>query len=180
MTPEFEQHVILKHGPGRVLMSACALCSWFEWRGTETSRPNEVILKEHAPKDCIRCREALARAPELAAWIQGIVLKLRSDLAPKPPTFDAAKIIDVADELLRQRNYASSRESPERRAVLEALITAMGFDAREPRPRVAGHAPIATVDMSWIAGCTCGWKVPSGTTDSEDEFARHVALERTI
>jgi hypothetical protein len=47
-----------------------------------------------------------------------------------------------------------------------------------PQPSAAVHAPITTVDQ-WphIIGCSCGWKMPPGATDADDESTRHAALE---
>ncbi len=38
------------------------------------------------------------------------------------------------------------------------------------------HAPRITLDKTRIVGCTCGWRTPPGTTDSDDAFATHVAI----
>lgn len=51
---------------------------------------------------------------------------------------------------------------------------------------VPEHAPrivrdIDGVDVGvWtrIVGCTCGWRTPPGTTDSDDAYAAHVAIAR--
>lgn len=36
------------------------------------------------------------------------------------------------------------------------------------------HAPRITLDPPHIIGCTCGWRTPQGTTDSEDAYSWHV------
>jgi hypothetical protein len=36
--------------------------------------------------------------------------------------------------------------------------------------------PLIAVDMTRIVGCACGWQPPTGTTDSDDAFAVHVAV----
>jgi hypothetical protein len=46
--------------------------------------------------------------------------------------------------------------------------------------RSGDHAPRITQDRTRIVGCTCGWRTPSGTTDSDDAFAAHCAIERLV
>jgi hypothetical protein len=179
MTPTFKTRVLAEHGPGRVTMSTCALCGYFEWRQTESNKPDEVIVKEHSPNGCRLCDEAFGRAPEIAAWVQSVVLKLRHEFAPRAPIFDAEKILDAADEALRRRGHdPRDASTPQLRAIVEAIVAALALESRAPHPRVAGHSPIATADLSRIVGCSCGWVTPSG--DSDDEFARHVAMERKL
>jgi hypothetical protein len=180
MTPKFKTRIIAEHGPGRVTMSTCALCGWFEWRQTESDKPDDVIVKEHSPNGCPRCDAAFQRAPEVAAWVQGIVLKLRSDLAPKTPIFNAEMILDAANEFLRKRDIFPDVDTPQHRAVVEAVVAALVLESRAPRPSVAGHEPIVTADLLRIFGCSCGWKTPPDITDSDVEFTRHVAMERTF
>jgi hypothetical protein len=38
------------------------------------------------------------------------------------------------------------------------------------------HTPLIAQDRTWIVGCTCGWRTPPGTTDSDDAFAMHGAI----
>lgn len=38
------------------------------------------------------------------------------------------------------------------------------------------HAPRIVLDHPRIVGCTCGWRTPLGTTDSDDVYAEHYAL----
>ena len=51
-------------------------------------------------------------------------------------------------------------------------------------PRDVQHAPQMTQDLVglglWtrIVGCTCGWRTPLGTTDSDNAFASHVAIAK--
>jgi hypothetical protein len=47
-----------------------------------------------------------------------------------------------------------------------------------PGAGAAEHAPRITLDRTRIVGCTCGWRTPAGTTDSDDTFAGHVAIVR--
>jgi len=42
------------------------------------------------------------------------------------------------------------------------------------------HAPRITRDLTRIVGCTCGWRTPSGTTDSDDAYALHYALHAGV
>ena len=35
------------------------------------------------------------------------------------------------------------------------------------------HAPQIALDRTRIVGCTCGWRTPFGTTDSDAAFAMH-------
>ena len=55
---------------------------------------------------------------------------------------------------------------------IEALCRA-GL-TREPRD----HAPRVTRDRTRIVGCTCGWRTPPGTTDSDDAFIEHATVLR--
>jgi hypothetical protein len=38
------------------------------------------------------------------------------------------------------------------------------------------HQPRMAFDPPRIVGCSCGWRIPAGTTDSDDALAIHVAL----
>lgn len=40
------------------------------------------------------------------------------------------------------------------------------------------HNPRIALDRPRIVGCTCGWRTPTGVTDSDDAFAKHVAVAR--
>ena len=47
-----------------------------------------------------------------------------------------------------------------------------------PSNRAIGHdhAPLIANDMTRILGCTCGWRMPPGITDSDEASAMHTAL----
>ena len=38
------------------------------------------------------------------------------------------------------------------------------------------HQPRMAFDPPRIVGCSCGWRTPAGTPDSDDAVAVHVAL----
>ena len=38
------------------------------------------------------------------------------------------------------------------------------------------HQPRMAFDPPRIVGCSCGWRTPAGTTDSDDALAVHVSL----
>ena len=59
------------------------------------------------------------------------------------------------------------------RAMIEGLRAFTGLNAR-------GHAPLIARDALMIVGCTCGWRTPPDTTDSDDAFAAHCAISRTV
>ena len=40
------------------------------------------------------------------------------------------------------------------------------------------HTPRLTQDRSRIVGCTCGWRTPPGTTNSDDAFVAHATVMR--
>lgn len=62
--------------------------------------------------------------------------------------------------------------------VVEGLRAAL--DDEEDAMRRRGHAPILDLDRTFISGCTCGWKTPPGSTDSDDTFALHYACVRAL
>ena len=41
-----------------------------------------------------------------------------------------------------------------------------------------GHLPLIAADRTRIVGCTCGWRTPSGTTDSDDTYVAHATVMR--
>ena len=45
-------------------------------------------------------------------------------------------------------------------------------------PGVHDHAPRISQDRTQIVGCTCGWRTPPGTQNSDDTYAVHVAISR--
>lgn len=42
--------------------------------------------------------------------------------------------------------------------------------------RADGHAPRIDQAATQIVGCTCGWRTPAGTTDSDVTYTEHLAL----
>ena len=38
------------------------------------------------------------------------------------------------------------------------------------------HQPRMALDPPRIVGCSCGWRTPAGTADSDDALAIHVTL----
>lgn len=46
------------------------------------------------------------------------------------------------------------------------------FTASNPRD----HSPQINRDASRIVGCTCGWRTPTGTANSDDVYAAHIAI----
>lgn len=47
---------------------------------------------------------------------------------------------------------------------------------------VTDHQPLITHEdpTPRIVGCSCGWRVPSGATDSDDAIAAHVAAHTVV
>jgi len=41
------------------------------------------------------------------------------------------------------------------------------------------HTPRIILDRARIIGCTCGWRTPPGTADSDDTYAARAAFIRT-
>jgi len=48
----------------------------------------------------------------------------------------------------------------------------------EPKTTSREHSPRITLDRTRIVGCTCGWRTPPGTADSEDAYIEHVTVLR--
>ena len=46
------------------------------------------------------------------------------------------------------------------------------------RPNVSEHNPRITIDHTRIIGCSCGWRAPTGTPDSEEAYVEHVTVRR--
>jgi len=40
------------------------------------------------------------------------------------------------------------------------------------------HTPRISLDLTRIVGCTCGWRTPPGTSDSDTAFSGHAAIAR--
>lgn len=40
------------------------------------------------------------------------------------------------------------------------------------------HTPRISLDLTRIVGCSCGWRTPEGTTDSDDAIVMHIAIAR--
>lgn len=57
-------------------------------------------------------------------------------------------------------------------AALDLVIT------RANRAEQSDHSPLITRDMTRIIGCTCGWRTPSDTADSDYALAAHCAIEK--
>jgi hypothetical protein len=57
---------------------------------------------------------------------------------------------------MRRRNSQGGRRSPQ-------TVTA------------TDHSPRLALDRTRIVGCTCGWRVPPGTANSDDAYAVHAA-----
>jgi hypothetical protein len=55
-------------------------------------------------------------------------------------------------------------------------IEAICHAFKAPAPR--DHAPMIAHDRMRIIGCTCGWRTPSGTTDSDDAYAAYATVLR--
>ena len=55
-----------------------------------------------------------------------------------------------------------------------------GEPMKQRLPRFEQHTPLITglAPLLTIIGCTCGWKVPQGTTDPDDALSQHVALAK--
>ena len=68
------------YGPGLVKYRECDLCGWLTWASTATTAPPGIEVTRFAPKlygeQCPRCQEAHARAPEVFAWMLGVVARL--------------------------------------------------------------------------------------------------------
>ena len=47
-----------------------------------------------------------------------------------------------------------------------------------PSSTPRGHAPLMALDRPRIVGCTCGWRTPPGTPDSEDVYIEHATVMR--
>lgn len=58
----------------------------------------------------------------------------------------------------------------------EMQIEVMCRAPADPAPR--SHAPLITRDRTRIVGCTCGWRTPAGTTDSDDAYVAHATVPR--
>lgn len=59
----------------------------------------------------------------------------------------------------------------------------VGFhlDAEEDLDRsTRDHAPLFSLDMTRVLGCSCGWRTPPGTEDSDAASAAHVASARVV
>ena len=40
------------------------------------------------------------------------------------------------------------------------------------------HAPLITLDLTRILGCTCGWRTPLEATDSDVTYTVHATIAR--
>lgn len=49
---------------------------------------------------------------------------------------------------------------------------------RSTNPARPDHTPRISLDHTRITGCTCGWRTPPGTTDSDDAYSLHAAVMR--
>jgi hypothetical protein len=74
-----------QHGPGLVKYRECDICGWFAWTSTATAAPPGIEVTRFNPrlshsleyeKQCPRCQEAHARAPEVFNWMLGVVARL--------------------------------------------------------------------------------------------------------
>jgi len=43
---------------------------------------------------------------------------------------------------------------------------------------VRAHAPRINRALTQIIGCTCGWRTPPGTANSDDTYSMHLAIVR--
>lgn len=57
---------------------------------------------------------------------------------------------------------------------IEDLCRSTVAHAPTPRP----HAPRISIDRTRIIGCSCGWRTPPGTTDSDDAYVLHATVPR--
>lgn len=74
------------HGPGLVQYRECDLCGSITWVSTDTTAQPGIKVTRFTPhtntteydRQCQRCLQAHARAPELFRWVIGVISRLMS------------------------------------------------------------------------------------------------------
>ncbi|HSX22386.1 MAG TPA: hypothetical protein VLE97_06375 [Gaiellaceae bacterium] len=64
---------------------------------------------------------------------------------------------------------------------LEDLCRSFSSEPPNPSPSrsdVREHSPRIATDRTRIVGCSCGWRTPPGTPDSEEAYVEHVTVRR--
>jgi len=90
MSTSRDEDLIEDHGPGEVVMTVCRICG-FEWwtcthakDGDGNAIPDKVTRLAQASggdasnHHCSRCADVYQRAPEIVAWVLGVVRKART------------------------------------------------------------------------------------------------------
>jgi hypothetical protein len=80
--------------------------------------------------------------------------------------------------LLRGLTSAMSKVSPQEESDHRAQEASATVPAHQRHTGATEHAPRITLDLTRIVGCTCGWRTPPDTADSDVALAVHVALAK--
>jgi len=73
---ERDARIVEVHGPGQVTMEQCSICGRLEWGQTAAPVDGEspgVTITVMLLGRCPRCEEIKQRAPEIFAWVCGVV-----------------------------------------------------------------------------------------------------------